>query len=422
MAKKSETTAPAAGSIWASCDELIGSSNGDAAVYKTGFPLIDYNLAYTVTMYDSSDSYNVVGSYLAKGIRAGSFNTIAGNPGTGKTTLAAQMAANIIRPFPEGRIYHIDAEEASVLTRLVKITNLDVRDFDTENNPNARYHLIIEPTDTEAFQRKVMEIHKLKQQNASVLRYNTGQKDSFNRDIIEFVPTVLILDSVPKLAKVWDVNVAADARDMLNSLSNMSGAQAAGDMKKMLRVIIPYMRQSNIIVIALTHIAPKVETGFMPTEKDMRALGKDEVLVGGKALKYDSTNILKLRSKPAGRTLDDGDGFNGYESIVTVVKSRATNDGKSFTMMYDQDNGYDSIRSLVEYGKGKGLITGQRNRTYFVSAPDLKFSLTNVNTEFESRPELWNAMKDIVIKDLEDGATNNIGTDTVHTPAIFMDY
>ena len=86
-------------------------SNGTFVAYKTGFPELDYDMGFMVNVFD--DSNKLVKTYPAKGIVAGSVVCIIGKTHVGKTTLASQIAANIVRPFPAGCVFHYDLEGGS---------------------------------------------------------------------------------------------------------------------------------------------------------------------------------------------------------------------------------------------------------------------------------------------------------------------
>ena len=81
-------------------------NNTSIISYKTGIAPLDYYLGYKVQVYN--DDNEIIDEYPSIGIPAGSYCCFIGKPSTGKTTTACQIAANIVRPFPNGTVIHYD--------------------------------------------------------------------------------------------------------------------------------------------------------------------------------------------------------------------------------------------------------------------------------------------------------------------------
>lgn len=87
--------------------------------------------------------------------------------------------------------------------------------------------------------------------------------------------------------------------------------------------------------------------------------------------------------------------------MITVVKSRTTFDAKLIPMIYDCDNGFDSLRSLIQYGLDKGIITGNRASMKFTADPECKFSYVRLYEDLKSKPEILQNLTKFVVPDLE---------------------
>ena len=83
--------------------------------YRTGVPILDYYLGYTVNVYNENNE--VVDTYPSLGISGGSYVTVIGKSSTAKTSTIISLAANIIRPFESGMIMHFDLEQAMTYSR-----------------------------------------------------------------------------------------------------------------------------------------------------------------------------------------------------------------------------------------------------------------------------------------------------------------
>jgi len=377
----------------------IFCSDVSVASFLTGFPVLDYNLGYVIAVRGNDGT---ISNYkIAKGIVAGSYNLFCGRSGVGKSSWVIQISANIIRPYRNGGIYHFDVEQATTPTRIQQLAKLDISDFDP-NNENARYILKQGACDSSVIQKTIAKFYKKKTSYPEKYQFKTNQIDEFGRSIVSYEPTIIIIDSIPMLASVLDVDNVKDAKKMDDIDSNTAGAAYAKQFKSVMRKSLPLMKEANIIILGVTHINKKIEINPMiHTEKDMRGLGQDEVLMGGDAVKYGATNIIKLSAKSGKYLIDEGDGFNGFDSYVTIVKSRTTQDGRGFSMIYDQNTGMDTLRSTIVWAKQNGIVDGNRNKMRFVDEPSTTFSMINIYKDFNEKPEFKECMKKFIYPKLE---------------------
>ena len=78
-------------------------------------PMLDYMLGYNVHVYEG-DQY--IETYPSLGIKDGSVVMIVGKSSTAKTTMAIQIASNIVRNYQEGVVIHYDIERSMNYTRM----------------------------------------------------------------------------------------------------------------------------------------------------------------------------------------------------------------------------------------------------------------------------------------------------------------
>ena len=86
---------------------------------------------------------------------------------------------------------------------------------------------------------------------------------------------------------------------------------------------------------------------------------------------------------------------------LEIIKSRVSQAGQYVNLVYDKNNGIDSLRSSILYAKELGLTGGNKNSFYFTSHPDQKFKLKTVHEEFKERRELYKVMYSNIIPVLE---------------------
>lgn len=90
--------------------------------YGTGLYPLDYRNGYMIQVRDLDE--RLVKEYPALGMVGGTFITLVSKSGVGKTTLASQIAANIVRPYENAFVQHYDIEQTSNYTRIKNITGL----------------------------------------------------------------------------------------------------------------------------------------------------------------------------------------------------------------------------------------------------------------------------------------------------------
>ena len=98
-------------------------TNSTFVAYKTGFPVLDYNMGFVVNVFNKEGE--IVQSYPAIGITTGSIVTIIGQSHNGKTSMAIQIASNIVRPFKSGVVIHYDLEGGTNMTRISALSRFN---------------------------------------------------------------------------------------------------------------------------------------------------------------------------------------------------------------------------------------------------------------------------------------------------------
>ena len=159
-------------------------------MYPTGFLPFDFLNGYKVHVQapNANDYY-----YNSVGIVDGSSQMFIGRPGSGKTTIALQMAANIVRRFPEAVIFYDDIEGGSNATRRELLTHFSQEELDQ------RIIYRNAAVSAENFYKRIITIYDEKMDNKADYEYDTGLCDSRGNRIFKLVPTVYILDSLALL-------------------------------------------------------------------------------------------------------------------------------------------------------------------------------------------------------------------------------
>ena len=239
-----------------------------SVTYPTGFTPFDYRNGYIVEVRDDEDK--LVTQYPAVGITGGTFLTVIGKTGTAKTTWCVQAAYNIVKKFEENAfVVHYDLEQALSYTRVRNITGASQKDLRNKYIIKQEKNYIEDIFDT------IMAISKEKETNKDQYTYDTGLLDEFGDPIKVFVPTVIIIDSIPTLS-------SKDVSDEMegSTLANRTAKSIAQFYKR----LMPVIKASNITVISVNHINAKIEINpFAKSQSQVMYLGQSESLPGGNA-------------------------------------------------------------------------------------------------------------------------------------------
>ena len=164
-------------------------------------------------------------------------------------------------------------------------------------------------------------------------------------------------------------------------------------------------KEANITIYGINHINQNMSmNAFLPVAKQQNYLKQDEIIPGGKTMIYYPFNIVKLTAKPSDDFSMESDGFAGHIVMVEPIKSSSNQSGNnskgiSFELVFTHKYGFDSLRSLILYGRDNGLIEGNKIRMKFKGDDSFTFSFKDIYKEAEEKP-IWKCIKEFIIPDL----------------------
>lgn len=367
--------------------------NATTISYKTGIPILDYYLGYMVNVYDENN--NIIDKYPSLGITGGSYVTVIGKSSTAKTSAIVGIAANIIRPFENGSIIHYDLEQAMTYARaqvMAKFKMTEMRD---------KYLIRQENTSITDIKSSIIKLYLEKTNNPDKYQYDTGKKNEFGENIITYVPTVVIIDSIPSLSSAVNENDKKDVQKLEEVSSQTERMRLTAEIGRFYTELLPYIRAANIIVFSVNHIKVNPGMGIVKSPAELLYLKQDEALPGGKSPQYLAHILTKHVAVSSDKFTLEDDGFDGFGIRIEIIKCRSNQAGKSFEIVYDKVRGVDSLRTSLLFAKENGLLTGNKNNTRFISNPDNKFEMAHVHEYFKEHREMYNIMYDNIIPILE---------------------
>lgn len=390
------------------------NSTGTFLSYKTGYPTLDYFMGYQINVFDKND--NIIESYPSLGISAGSIVTIIGKSHVGKTTLAIQISANIVRPFPNGTVIHYDLEGGSNNTRIKNLTKLSINEID-----DGKYILKEDGGSIDEIKATISKIYLDKINNPDLYSYDTGKLNEFGRPIVAFEPTCIIIDSVPSLSNYINENTKDGVKDLEEISTQTERMRLTAEIGRFLSEIMPMCKKANITIFLINHIKARPGIG-VPQAPEMPYLKQDETLPAGKAVQYYSNTMIRLTAVGSEKYTKDEHGFEGFGVSCTFIKNRSSFNGTTTSLVFDKLRGYDSLRSSISYCKDLGFLGGNKNGYYINDNKDKKFTSFNIHQIFREDREMYKLLYATIIPHLEENLSKLESTSDIGVPEEEMDY
>lgn len=363
--------------------QKLGKENIYSPFYKTGIDILDYRNGQ---MTDDDG--------LSLGIKSGILMSIIGKSGTGKSTMAIQIATHIVDQFENSNLFYLDFERGMDITRLKSLTG-----WSTEKYLDKAILLNSEiNSESVLYIAKAISLTKNDPKNYEEIAINTGKLDRDGNEIRVLPPTVMIVDSVP-------VMVPKDILDEKEMSGSMSAAQIAKTNNTIFKRIISVLEEANILLILINHITDNIDIGIVKKAASINYLKQSESIPGGTSSLYLSSNILKLTHHSKLEEEKDY-GIKGFIVNGDLIKSRSNEAGRVFQMVYSQSEGYDNILTNLRELKNQDMIGGNGRAYYLKTLPDIKFTQKNFKEKYLTIPELKEAV-DLQVAELYEKFISN---------------
>ena len=111
--------------------------------------------------------------------------------------------------------------------------------------------------------------------------------------------------------------------------------------------------------------------------------------VGGNAPIYYANTLIKHVAVGSSKATEEEDGYTGFRINAEIIKSRTNISGAKVPMVYDQDHGFSTERTLLEYARDLGLVNGSRIAARYLGDDDsVKFNEKDIVNEYRNREEV----------------------------------
>ena len=325
-----------------------GYYNDDVNIisYKTGFPPLDYKLGYRVFVKGDKGEES---SYLNLGITSGSYICLVGKPGGAKTSMAIQIAYNIVKPFKSGTVFHIDCEGATSYSRVQALTKHPLETL------RDKYRIRQERISLSDVKSMIVDIYHEKVSNKEKYLYDTGKLNEFGEEIIMPEPTCIVLDSFATLSSGIEDKSIEEAAEIMTQTEKM---RLTGEIGRFINELLPILKEANIILIAVNQIKTNPGMGIIKQAGMILGLKPDEAPSAGWAPLFNAQILIRCTGMSSDKFTIEDDGFTGFGVKFDIIKSRVSAAGESGVLVFDRNRGIDSIRSSVYLAKQIGLLEG----------------------------------------------------------------
>lgn len=340
------------------------TSNDTFVNYSTGLLPLDYANGFWLTINDKYGKRKVP----ITGIMGGTFVSVIGATGSGKSTFADQMGYSIIRDFEDGMLFHIDCELTNLKERMVAITGTDPRD---DRLRLKKDHIYIE--DVMDMFNKICDV---KEEGGNLYKYEVEGKTYDNSKFLAYVPTVFVIDSLPSF------NSSGNRSDE-DLGTNMDAARAARDVTRFYTNCLGRMMKYNITIITINHIVPKVVIDlYNQPPKGLMMLKPNEAVNRGYAAQYYSQNYFRIDAIKSNIYKPEDTGFQGYRASMQIAKTKTAFIGSTIDASFNGSIGFDPIFTLFEYAKSIGALEGRNPYLYLHGLSEFKFSRKDFRAKF----------------------------------------
>jgi RecA/RadA recombinase len=300
---------------------------------------------------------DIVDAALGGGFPVGAFSMITGNPGSGKSMIAAKIVA-ASQVALKGKILaaYLDSEEAMTKHRLAML-GIKNPMLDPYNN------LTVE----------------------KVFRFVEGQvlfKAAKNIDM----PSLIIWDSI--------ANTLSEKEHEVEDVNQVIGYKA-----RLLSALIPRAlakcAQNQIGIVAVNQLRDKVKIGQFAPANDLKFISQDKQIPGGNSIKFNAFHLIEMKVK---KIIDPSKfGFDGIISKFKAVKNKQFTPNIELELVASFTHGFSNFWTNYRFLRdNKRLEAGAWNK--LASYPEKKFRTKDAYHEY-TNDETFRKFYDEAVKE-----------------------
>jgi RecA/RadA recombinase len=356
--------------LHASDKKGLFKSNDDFVNYSTGLLPLDYANGFWMTQVDPDTGETF--REPIPGVLGGKLILMFGTTGSGKTTLATQIAYSIIKPFEDGLLMLVDCEQTALKERMCSITNND------QDDP--RIILNVDNTSIEDVLEIINELCQLKEDGGTTYMYEAKNRTYHRKTVKRYVPSVIIIDSLRQFNP--------KNKDVVTLGNNMDNAREAQAIARFLDNVINRINKYNITIIYTNHIQPKIDANpYSQPPRGLMLSPQTETLPRGTRPLFLAHTAIRANSIKSNMYTKEDVGFDGFMVNLMLAKSKTNFIGATLNVAFNASKGFDPIYTMFEFAKQCGIVQGKNPNLYLEGLPDMKFSRKNFSEKMINNPE-----------------------------------
>ncbi len=190
---------------------------------------------------------------------------------THNTSMAIQIASNIVRPFKTGVVIHYDLEGGTNMTRVSALSRFNPSEL------SDKYILRQSGASIEEIKLSIAKLYKEKTSNPDLYKYDTGKLDEFGKEIYAYEPTCMIIDSVASMSTYINENTKDGMKSLEEISTQTDKMRLTAEIGRFLVESMQMLKAANIILFLINHIKEKPGMG-VPQAPELRYLRQNETL------------------------------------------------------------------------------------------------------------------------------------------------
>lgn len=361
----------------------IFTSNDTFVNYSTGILPLDYANGFWLNINDKEGPRQVP----ITGIMGGTFVSVIGTTGSGKSTLTDQMGYSIIREFEDGMLFHIDCEQTNLKERMVQIMGCEHMD--------PRIRLKKDMIHIEDVMEMFNTICEVKEEGGNKYKYEVKDKTFGRQTFLSYIPSVFIIDSLPSFN-------SKENHTEEDLGTNMDAARAAKDVTRFFTNCLGRMMKYNITIFTVNHIVPNVVANqFDRPPRGIMMLKPNEKVNRGYAAQYYSQNYFRVEQMKSNIYKESDVGFQGCKASIQIAKTKTAFVGSTVDAAFNGPIGFDPIYTLFEFASSVGLVEGRNPYLHIHGLDNFKFSRKDFRSKFTGESNFRHAFFTVITPYLE---------------------
>lgn len=310
----------------------------------------------TGVKYFFPSGIDIIDAALGGGFPSGAFSMITGNPGSGKTMLAAKCIAATQKALEAKFISaFLDSEEAMTKKRLAMLGVV---------NP------MIDPYNN-------LTIEKVFKMVEGMVLYKQA------KGYVD-IPSLVVWDSI--------ANTLSEKEHEIEDVNQTIGYKA-----RLLSAMIPRAlakcAQNNIGILAINQLRDKIKMGKFDPGNDLKFISQEKNIPGGNAIKFNAFHLIEMKIKSVVKP--EKFGFDGIIVKFKAVKNKQFTPNIQLEIVASFTHGFSNFWTNYRFLRdNKRLITGSWN--HLIDLPEKKFRTKDAHDLYKTDIEFQEAYKKAV--------------------------